>query len=113
MIGLHCDETYSSITNHDSGDDDRDNDGNEDANEDKNAASGLGSDGPIFDPITTPWPRLSLTLGGRFPFSLILPNIWGYTKVKYPPGISLGITPGICLLRAPRVMTFTLNFLEG
>ena len=42
------------------GDDDGDNDGNEDGNDEDNAVSGLGSDGPIFDPITTPRSR-----GGR------------------------------------------------
>ena len=34
---------------------DGDNDGNEDGTNNDNAASGSGSDGLIFDPITTPW----------------------------------------------------------
>ena len=49
MLGLCCDEPYSVMTNHDDGDDDGDNDGNDD----DNAASGSGSDGPIFDPTAT------------------------------------------------------------
>ena len=52
-------------------------------------------------------------LGGRLPFSLTLPNSWENTKGKYSPVVSPGITPGICILRSPRVMNFTLNFLEG
>ena len=36
------------------GDDGKDNDGNEDGNDDNNAAARSGSDGSIFDPITTP-----------------------------------------------------------
>ena len=52
-------------------------------------------------------------LGGRFPFSLTLPNLWVNTKRKDSPEISPGITPGICLLRYPRVMHLTLNVLEG
>ena len=56
-------------------------------------------------------PRImsGLVLGFRSPFYLTLPNCWGNTKGKQPSGIS----PGICLLLAPRVMAFTLNFLEG
>ena len=49
------------MTNHDDGDDDGDDDGNEDGNNDDNAASGLGSYGPIFNPITTTWSRLGLS----------------------------------------------------
>ena len=52
-------------------------------------------------------------LGGRPPFSLTLPNLWGSTNGKYPPGISPSITPGMCLLQSSRVITFTLNFSEG
>ena len=52
-------------------------------------------------------------LGGRFPFSLTLPNCWGNTKGKDSPDISPGVTPSICLLRDPMVMTFNPNFLEG
>ena len=48
-------------------------------------------------------------LGVRFPFYLNPPISGGKTKGKYSPGI----TPGICILRDPRVMTFTLNFSEG
>ena len=43
---------------YDDGDNDGDNDGNEDGNDDDNAAAGSGSDGPIFDPISTPHSRL-------------------------------------------------------
>ena len=56
MLGLCCNETYGTMTNHDGGD----NNGNEDINDDDNAASGLGYDGPIFDPITMPWSRLGI-----------------------------------------------------
>ena len=49
----------------------------------------------------------------RFPFPPTLPNIWGISKGKSPPGINPGITPGIFLVRAPRVMTAALNVLEG
>ena len=48
------------MTNHDDVDDDGDNDGNEDGNEDNKASSRSGSDGPIFDPITTPQSCLGL-----------------------------------------------------
>ena len=48
-------------------------------------------------------------LGGRFPFSLTLPNRCANAEGKYSPVI----TPGIFLLRVPRVITFTLNFSEG
>ena len=41
------------MTNYDGGDDDGNDDGSDDGNDDDNAASGSGSDGPIFDPITT------------------------------------------------------------
>ena len=57
MLGLCCDETYGAMTNYNNGDDDRDNDGNKDGNDDDNAASESGSDGPIFDVISTPWSR--------------------------------------------------------
>ena len=46
MIGL-CSDKNRTMTNYDDRDDDR--------NDDDNADSGSGSDGPIFDPITTPW----------------------------------------------------------
>ena len=42
------------MTNYHYGDDNIDNNRNEDGNDDDNAASGSGSDGPIFDPIMTP-----------------------------------------------------------
>ena len=48
------------MTKQDDGDDDGANDGNEDKNDNNNAAAGSGSDGPIFDPITTPRSRLIL-----------------------------------------------------
>ena len=65
--------------------------------------------------------ELPLWAGWHIPFSLTLPNLWGNSKVKSPSGITPGITPDItsgitsalCLLRATRVMTVTLNFLEG
>ena len=44
------------MTKYDDRDDDEDNDGNDDGN----AAVGLGSNGPIFHPITAPWSRLGL-----------------------------------------------------
>ena len=43
---------HRTMTNYDNGDDDGDDDRNEDGNNDENTASGYGSDGPIFDPIT-------------------------------------------------------------
>ena len=52
-------------------------------------------------------------LGGRFPFTIALSNHLGSSKLKLPPGINPGITPGICLVRPPMVMTVTLNFSEG
>ena len=65
MLGLWCKKTYGAMTNHDGGDDNGNNDGNNNGNEDwnneDNVAFGLGSDGPIFDLIFTPWSRLSLT----------------------------------------------------
>ena len=65
MLGLCCVKTYSAMTNYYNGDDDRDDDGddngdddgNADGNDDDNTTSGSGSDGPIFNPITTPRSR--------------------------------------------------------
>ena len=57
MFGLLCGKTFGTMTNYDNGDEDGDNNGKEDGNNDNNATSGLGSDGPIFDPITTPQSR--------------------------------------------------------
>ena len=54
MLGLCCNKTYGAMTKYDYRDNARDNDRNKDGNYDKNAATGSGSDGPIFDPITTP-----------------------------------------------------------
>ena len=54
MICLFCDKTYSAMTNYDDGDDNKNDDGNKDRNYDDSATSGSGSDGPIFNPITTP-----------------------------------------------------------
>ena len=54
MIGLCCDKTYSEMNKYYNGYDDEDHDGNEDGNNNDNAASVSVSDGPIFDPITTP-----------------------------------------------------------
>ena len=42
------------MMDYDDGDDNRNNDGDKDGNNYGNAASGSGSDGPIFDWITTP-----------------------------------------------------------
>ena len=60
IFSLCCDKTYGAMTKYDDRDDDEDNDGNEDGNDDDNAAVGLGSDRPIFHPITAPWSRLGL-----------------------------------------------------
>ena len=60
MLGLCCNGIYRAMKNHDDGYDDGDIDGNEYGNNDENVASGLGSDGPIFDPITTPRSHLGL-----------------------------------------------------
>ena len=43
------------MTNYGDRDDDRDVNRNKDTNDDNNAVSRSGSDGLIFDPITTPW----------------------------------------------------------
>ena len=48
------------MTNHNDGYDNIYNGGNEEGNDDDNATSGSGSDGPIFDPIATPWSRLGI-----------------------------------------------------
>ena len=56
MLGLCCEKTYVAMTNHDGGDDD----GNGDGNDNYNTASGLVSDGLIFDQITTPKSCLGL-----------------------------------------------------
>ena len=45
------------MMNYDDGYDEGDNDGNKDGNNNKNAASGSGSDCPIFGPIMTPRSR--------------------------------------------------------
>ena len=50
------------MTNHNNGDSDGDNDRNEDEDDDDNAASGSGSDGPILNPIATPWSRLDIVV---------------------------------------------------
>ena len=60
MLGLCCDKTYGAMMKYDDRYDNRDNDVNEDGNEDKNAADISGSDGPIFNPIMTPWSRIGL-----------------------------------------------------
>ena len=60
MLGLCWDKTYVKITNHDDGYDRRDNNVNKEKNKDDNAASWSGSDGPIFDPIETPWSGLGI-----------------------------------------------------
>ena len=44
------------MANHDN----RDKDGNKDRNDNDNATSGSGSDGPIFDAIAMPRPRLGI-----------------------------------------------------
>ena len=54
MHGLCCDKTYGAMKKYYNRDEDVDNYGNEDGNDDENAASGSGSVGPIFDPITMP-----------------------------------------------------------
>ena len=45
---------HTTMTNYYGGDDDGYDNRNEDANDNDNAASGSGSDGSIFNPITTP-----------------------------------------------------------
>ena len=45
------------MKNYDNIDENGDNDGNEDKNDNGNAASGSGSNGPIFDLVTMPWCR--------------------------------------------------------
>ena len=51
MLGLCCRETYVTMTNYNDGDENEKKDGNDN----ENAVYGPGSDGPIFDSITTPW----------------------------------------------------------
>ena len=48
------------MTNHDDRDENGDNKKNENGDDDDNAASGLGSDGPIFNQIMTPCSCLDL-----------------------------------------------------
>ena len=54
MLGLCWDKTYGAMTNYGDRDGDGDDNENNDGNEDDNVTSGLRSDGPIFNPITTP-----------------------------------------------------------
>ena len=63
VLELCCDKTYGTMAEYDGGDDDGDNDRNEVRNDDDNATARSGSDGPIFDMITTP--RLGLGLTGQ------------------------------------------------
>ena len=51
---------YGAMEKYNDGDNNRDSYRNKDWNDDGNATSGSGSNDPIFDPITTPWSRLSL-----------------------------------------------------
>ena len=60
MICVFCDKTYGIINKYNNRYDDRYNGVNEDGNDNDNAAARSGSDGPIFDPITTPQSRLGL-----------------------------------------------------
>ena len=83
-------------------------------NETNNALNKIPVEGSTHDMVYSLGNNKSkYELGGRFPLSLTLPNIWGNTKGKYSPGIYPGINSGICLLRDPRIMTFTLNLSEG
>ena len=43
------------------------------------------------------------------PFQIIVEVV----RENLPPGINPSITPGIFLVRAPRLMTVTLDFLES
>ena len=89
MIGLYCNKIYGSTTNHDYVDDDGDNGRNKDGNNDDNAASGLGSDGPIFDPIMTPRSLLGLAVEVKVtttlrPRSLMYLHVGIYLPYKHP-----------------------------
>ena len=79
------------MTNHDVGDDDRDNGKNEDGNNGDNAASGSGSDGPIFDPIVINWSCLGIAEDDRDMTTMVLRprnhmylRIGIYLPYKYP-----------------------------
>ena len=60
MLGLCYNKTYGTMKNHNNGYDSGYNNRNKDVNDNDNDASGLGSDGPIFDPITMLWSLLGL-----------------------------------------------------
>ena len=79
------------MTNHDNGDTDGDNDGNDDGKDDDNAASGSGSNGPIFDPIATSWSLLGLAEEDRAttttalrPLRHMYLRVGIYLPYKYP-----------------------------
>ena len=61
IIGLCCDKTYGTMTNYD----DKYDYINEYQNNYDNAASGSGSDGPIFDQITNHWSCRVESVTGR------------------------------------------------
>ena len=59
MLGPCCNKTYTALTNYKDGYDNEDDDvndyWNEYGNNEDNATSASGFDGPIFDPITSPF----------------------------------------------------------
>ena len=82
MLGLFCEKIYNAMTNHNDGDNNR----NEDKKYDGNAASGSGSDGPIFDPITTLRSGLGLAENDR---STMTTDLWSRCHVYLRVGIYL------------------------
>ena len=76
-------------------------------------AHDVQKDRETFFPWPCPCMLLCCVQGGIFPFSLTLPKVLVNNKGKYSPGISPVINSGIFRLKAARVITFTLNFIEG
>ena len=91
MLGLCSNKTCSAITKHDDGEVKKYNYGNKDGNYYNNASSALVSNGPIFDPIATPWSRLSLaeedwatTKTDLWTRRRMYPRVGIYLPYKYP-----------------------------
>ena len=73
---------------------------------------------PVINFIFLDWSLIIVShegvgIVGRFPFTLTLTMFWINTKVKDSPGISPGISLGICLLWSPRVIHLPLICQKG
>ena len=114
MLGLCCDKTYCAMENHDNRDDNGDNNGNKDINDNGTAASGLGSDVPIFNPITTlcsclglaeeDWATTTTTLRLRIP---MYPCVGIYLTYKYPIIVIVNICAMNCCMQKLVFRTYT------